>query len=75
MLAGDSQACKVTAVSSRGPAPTDTPYEDGHCKWCAPELELVFDATYRFLKRRPIALGTQQQVKRTGSNIHFVQTK
>ena len=75
MLAGDSQACKVTAVSGRGPAPADTRYEDRHRRYRAPEPELVCDATYRLLKRRPAALWIQQQVKRTGSNIHLVQTK
>lgn len=74
-LAGDSQACKVTAVSGRGPAPTDRQYEDKHCRYRVPEPELVFDATYRLLKRRSVALWTQPQVKRTGSNIHLVQSK
>lgn len=60
VLAGDSQPCKVTAVSSRGPAPTDRQYEDRHCRYRVPEPELVFDATYRLLKRRPVALATQQ---------------
>lgn len=32
--------------------PTDVQYEDRHCKYRVPEPDLVFDATYRLLKRQ-----------------------